>query len=96
MDDVLSYTNKTVKTTTAVGYVLGLLGLSFFAVTQFLSALLPLLFGPLIFGVYVLVLVNAQPNKRQLMTVTSPTTVVESLSNDGLEPIVAVHPDAAV
>ena len=96
MDDVLSYTNKTVKTTTAVGYVLGLLGLSFFAVTQFVTALLPLLFGPLIFGVYVLVLVNAQPNKRQLMTVTSPTTVVENISNDGSESFIVVHPDAAV
>ncbi|MCP2504796.1 MAG: hypothetical protein NLN65_05845 [Candidatus Poseidoniaceae archaeon] len=61
MNGVISYIKKMFSTTNVVGYVMGLMGLSIFAVTQFVTALLPLLFAPLVCGTFGVLLYKYQP-----------------------------------
>jgi multisubunit Na+/H+ antiporter MnhG subunit len=64
MDVTLSKTRKLFSASNVVGYLLGLLGLSAFAVTQFLSALMPLLFAPMVCAVLGLVLYKSQVGQK--------------------------------
>ena len=65
MDRVMSETKKLFSATNVVGYILGLMGLSLFAITQFISALLPLLFAPMVCGTFGLLLYTFQPSNPQ-------------------------------
>ena len=64
MDVTLSKTRKLFSASNVVGYLLGLLGLSAFAVTQFLSALMPLLFAPMVCALLGLVLYKSQAGQK--------------------------------
>lgn len=74
MDGVLSDTKKMFSVTSFIGYILGLLGLSIFAVSQFITALIPLLFAPLVCVTFGLLLNKYQPSnqtKNQTMNLIS-------------------------
>ncbi len=73
MDAVLSETKRVFSFTNIIGYILGLLGLSIFAVTQFITALLPLLFAPLVCATFGLLLYKSQSNNVQTNIVPRPT-----------------------
>ena len=66
MNTILSNMKKLFSATNVAGYILGVLGLSVFAVTQFLSAFIPLLFAPTVCGVLLLVLSQTQTSKTPL------------------------------
>ena len=68
MNTILSNMKKLFSATNVAGYILGVLGLSVFAVTQFLSALIPLLFAPMVCGVLVLVLFLTQNGETPVDT----------------------------
>ena len=64
MDVTMSKTRKLFSASKIAGYLLGLLGISAFAVTQFLSALMPLLFAPMVCAVLGLVLYKSQAGQK--------------------------------
>lgn len=69
MNGILIGTKKVFSPRTIVTYLLGLMGLSVLAVTQFVAELLPLLFAPLVCGTFGVLLyasktLNEQPNLR--------------------------------
>lgn len=68
MNTILSNMKKLFSATNVAGYILGVLGLSVFAVTQFLSALMPLLFAPMVCGVLVLVIFQTQSGETPVDT----------------------------
>tara|TARA_A200000159_G_C7209707_1_gene291542 strand:+ start:144 stop:554 length:411 start_codon:yes stop_codon:yes gene_type:complete len=74
MDKIMSDTRKLFSATNIVGYILGLLGISLIAVTQALTALIPLLFAPVVCGILGLVLYNLQ-------SVDTPINNVEANPN---------------
>lgn len=64
MDVTMSKTRKLFSASKIAGYLLGLLGVSAFAVTQFLSALMPLLFAPMVCAVLGLVVYKSQAGQK--------------------------------
>lgn len=65
MDGVLSDTRKMFSVTSFIGYILGLLGLSIFAVSQFITAIIPLLFAPMVCVTLGLLLNKYQPSNQK-------------------------------
>ena len=68
----MSETKRVFSITNVLGYILGLLGLSMFAFTQFITALIPLLFAPLVCGIFGLLLYNSQSNNIQTNIIAMP------------------------
>ena len=62
MDQLKSNTKSTLSATAVIGYTLGFLGLSIFMTTQPVTALIPLLFAPVVCGTFGLILYKSQPN----------------------------------
>jgi hypothetical protein len=65
MDGTLSETKKGITATNIAGYSLGLMGLLTIAATTPIAAILPLLFAPVVCGVFGLLLYRSQPNNVQ-------------------------------
>ena len=69
MNGILTETRRVFSPRNIASYLLGLMGLSVLAVTQFVAELLPLLFAPLVCGTFGVLLyasktLNEQPNLR--------------------------------
>jgi hypothetical protein len=62
MDGLLSNAKKLFTTSNAIGYVLGILGITVAAFIQLLPVLLPLMFAPLVCGVLGFLVYINQPN----------------------------------
>ncbi|MDE0857747.1 MAG: hypothetical protein OSA38_04180 [Candidatus Poseidoniaceae archaeon] len=69
MDGIMSKTKKMFTATNVIVYALSLLGLSVVAATQFITALLPLLFAPMVCGMFGLLLYASQPTLNSDLTV---------------------------
>ena len=76
MNGVLSESKRVFSVTNIAGYVFGLLGLSLFAVTQLVTALIPLLFAPLVCTVFGVILYKSKSFETQseIRVVPSPKT----------------------
>ena len=72
MDGVLSDTKRMFSITSLFGYVLGLLGVSIIAVSQIVTALIPLLFAPLVCITLGLLLYKYQPVNQTINLNSNP------------------------
>ncbi|MEJ6562835.1 MAG: hypothetical protein QNL85_03925 [Euryarchaeota archaeon] len=61
MDGIMSKTKKMFTATNVIVYGLSLFGLSIVATTQVITAFLPLLFAPMVCGLFGLLLYASQP-----------------------------------
>jgi Mg/Co/Ni transporter MgtE len=70
MDRTLSDIKREFSTATTAGCILGFLGLVIIALTQ-LTALMPLLFAPLVCGTLGFLLYKSQINNKQINIITN-------------------------
>ena len=79
MNGILTETKRAFSPRNIVSYLLGLMGLSVLAVTQFVAELLPLLFAPLVCGTFgVLLYASKTLNEQSSLRVgPAPNAVQE-------------------
>jgi hypothetical protein len=79
MNGILTETRRVFSPRNIVSYLLGLMGLSVLAVTQFVAELLPLLFAPLVCGTFgVLLYASKTLNEQSSLRVgPAPNAVQE-------------------
>ena len=79
MNGILTATRRVFSLRNIVSYLLGLMGLSVLAVTQFVAELLPLLFAPMVCGIFgVLLYASKTLNEQSSLRVgPAPNAVQE-------------------